>query len=345
MPFITYTRADVISQTTFADTKDYRAQILELLEQAALANDLLNNFMRRLSNTINNASGKPIAFSRVPLKGRDRIAEKCGITKWDEPATDVVADKSPLLVKDIARSTIVFSTVAQMLAFRDYIYTTTEYQSIKDKQSPAVKDLWAKGVEDEYKDIKFFLQVNINFRQRVIPHIVELQLNVGQMSRGKQYGHAFYGLSRLAKLGGKQVFLHDNTDCVITVPGKIKGKIGNKLRTALVQCRSLSEQNPEILLAINILSKMLDTKLKLARNAPPALREAAAEMNPNDFLNGTTPLVIRCGPYDPSNQGNQDSDEAQAWAIARLSSFVWSHFTKCQSRPGVTGLADTVAFG
>ena len=345
MPFITYTRADVISQTTFADTKNYRAQIEELLEQAPLANQKLNEFMQRLSNTINNASGKPIAYSRAPIKTRGRIAEKCGITNWDVPATDVVADKSPLLVKDIARSTIVFSTVAQMLAFRDYIYTTPEYQAIKDKQSPAVKDLWAKGVEDEYKDIKFFLQVNINFRQRVIPHIVELQLNVGQMARGKQYGHAFYNLSRLAMLGGKQIFIHDNTDCVITVPGKIKGKIGNKLRTALVECRSICEKNQEILLAINILSKMLDTKLKQARNAPAGLREQAAQMNPYDFLNGDTPLVIRCGPYDPSNQAHQDSDVAQAWAIARLSSFVWSHFTKCQNRPGITGLADTVAFG
>lgn len=345
MPFITYTRADVISQTTFADTKNYRAQIDELLEQAPLANQKLNEFMQRLSNTINNTSGKPIAYSRAPIKTRDRIASKCGITDWEHPETDVVADKSPLLVKDIARATIVFSTVAQMLAFRDFIYTTDEFKALKDKHFLAVKDLWSQGVVDQYKDIKFFLQVKINFRNQVIPHIVELQLNVGQMSRGKQYGHAFYNLSRLGMLEGKPAFIHDNSNCIITVPGSIKGKIGNKLRTALVECRKLCEQDPEVLLAINILSKMLDTKLRQARNAPAALREQAKNMHPYDFLNGTTPLVIRCGPYDPSNQPHQDSDAAQAWAIARLSRFVWSYFTECQNRPGITGLADTVAFG
>ncbi|GAK88072.1 hypothetical protein JCM19238_5686 [Vibrio ponticus] len=185
-----YTLESVISQTTFWDNDHKREQIEELVEQAKLANPKLHKFMQHLSNTVKNESGKPIAYNRGPLKTRERIAAKCGITNWDDPKTDKTAGvKTPLEVKDIARATIVFSTIAQMFAFRDYIYTTPEYQALKGKQNKAVKDLWGLGIQDQYKDVKFFLQVEIEFSTKVnnkptgkktIPHIVELQLNVGR---------------------------------------------------------------------------------------------------------------------------------------------------------------------
>lgn len=340
----TYTRGDIISQTTFWDTYHKREQIEELVDQAKLANKELQKFMLELTKNVKCESGKPIKFMRGPLKTRERIAEKCGITDWDDPSTDRKSGvKTPLEVKDIARATIVFSTIAQMMAFRNYIYKTQNFQAIKDKQSPAVKDLWTKGVEDEYKDVKFFLQVNIDFtsnvtnrpkEKRTIPHIVELQLNVSQMARGKKYGHAFYNLSRLGKLDGKSVFVWDNQSCVITVPGAKKGNVGNKLRTAIVMCRSMAQGNEQVLLATNILSKMLTNKLRLLDK-----RVTEKKVEHNVYANGKKPLIIRCGPYDPQLAANQDTGPAQAWAISYLSSFIWGHFTAFQRKPGITGTA------
>ncbi|NLS11785.1 hypothetical protein HGP28_02635 [Vibrio sp. SM6] len=342
----TYTLDRVISQTTFWSHDHKRNQIEELIEQADLAKDELNRFMQTLSNKVNNESGKRISYIRGPLKTRERIAAKCGITQWDNPSTDKTSGvKKPLEVKDIARSTIVFRTVAQMLAFRDYIYTTPEYQALKDKQTPAVKDLWAVGIQDQYKDVKFFLQVEINFSTKVnnvqmpkqkIPHIVELQLNVCQMAWGKTYGHAFYNLSRLARIDGEEKFVWDDPQCVITVPGNIKGKVGDKLRTAITHCRSIACGDQHILLATNILSKLISNNLKL----PSAReRETLPAAKHYSYKNGVRPLVIQCGPYAPEKQANQDSGPAQAWAISHLASFIWANFTKSQAKPGVTGTA------
>ncbi|PSW21394.1 hypothetical protein C9I98_05515 [Photobacterium sanctipauli] len=340
----TYTRGDIISQTTFWSTYHKREQIEELVEQAKVANKELHKFMLDLTRNVKNESGKPIKYSRGPLKTRERIAEKCGITIWDDPSTDQTSGvKTPLEVKDIARATIVFSTIAQMMAFRNYIYTTPNYQNIKDKQSPAVKDLWTKGIDDQYKDVKFFLEVYIEFtgkvtnrppEKRTIPHIVELQLNVAQMARGKSYGHAFYNLSRLAKINGSDRFVWNDPNCVITVPGAKKGNVGNKLRTAIVMCRSMALGDEKVLLATNILSKLLSNNLRLLDK-----RVTGKKVEHNVYENGTTPLVIRCGPYDPSTAANQDSGAAQAWAINHLSSFVWGNFTAFQRKPGVTGTA------
>lgn len=350
---ITYTRGDVIAQTTLTPTNNYRAQIEELLEQSRLAQTKLHEFMQLLCNNVKNDSGRPIQYMRAPLKTRQRVAEKCGIVNWDDPTTDRPSDKDPLLVKDIARATMVFTTLPQMLAFRDYIYNRPEFSAIRDKQSPAVKDLWAKGIEDEYKDIKFFLQVMIHYKGTPIPHIVELQLNVNQMMRGKKYGHAFYNLSRLAKVGGRQVFEPANEHCQIVVPGAIKGKLGNKLRTALTHCRSIGRKDPEVILATNIIATMLRTKLKLVSqlhlgadhsNLPPERQEMKRKQkalnqgaDQNDFANTTAPMIITCGPYDPSNAQSQDSGPAQAWAIGRLASFLWSEYTHIQNHPGATG--------
>ncbi|WCN08118.1 hypothetical protein [Marinomonas mediterranea] len=356
---IKYTRGEIVSQTTLTPPTDPRGQIDELLEQAALANAKLQEFMRKLSNSVKNEQGKAIAYKRAPLKTKQRVAEKCGIDLTN-PANDKSGMKSPFEVKDIARATIVFTTVAQMLAFRDYIYHCEEYSSLKSKQSPAVKDLWAKGIEDEYKDIKFFLKVMIKYKGQDIPHIVELQLNVSQMSRGKAYGHAFYNLSRLAEKDGKNVFLPSDVACTIVVPPKITGKTGNKLRTAITQCRSLAQGDQEIMLATNILSKMLQKELKMAQDvkkgadddnsgsanssspAAAAAQGSSSPANPYDYVNSAKPLTIKCGPYNAKKAEQQDSGPAQAWAISRLSSFVWSHFTACQAKPGVTGTAANI---
>ncbi|WP_194436110.1 hypothetical protein [Vibrio fluminensis] len=342
----TYTIENKISQTTFHDNDHKREQIEELVEQAKLANKKLHDFMKQLSRKVNNESGKAISYNRGPLKTRERIAAKCGISDWDNPQSDKTSGvKKPLEVKDIARATIVFSTIAQMLAFRNYIFTTQEYLALDGKENDAVKDLWALGIEDEYKDVKFFLQVEIDFSTKVnntqtakqkIPHIVELQLNVSQMAWGKTYGHAFYNLSRLARLDGENTFKWNDPKCVITVPGAIKGKVGNKLRTAVTHCRSIACGDQEILLATNIISKLISSKLKL-----PTAKEC--EKLPSsehyNYKNGVKPLVIQCGAYDFKKQGNQDSGPAQAWAIHRLAGFIWENFTKSQNKPGVTGTA------
>ena len=342
----THTLEGVISQTTFWDNDHKREQIEELVEQAKLANPKLHAFMLNLTRKVNNESGKAIAYNRGPLKTRERIAAKCGITNWDDPTTDKTQGvKKPLAVKDIARATIVFSTIAQMFAFRDYIYTTPEYQAIKDKQSDAVKDLWEKEILDQYKDVKFFLQVEIDFSTKVnnvptpkktIPHIVELQLNVSQMAWGKTYGHAFYNLSRLAYIDGRQKFVWDDTDCVITVPADISGKVANKLRTAITHCRSIACGDQDVLLAASILSKMVSAKFKLPSSKECESLPAAQHYS---YKNRKKPLVIQCGPYDYKKAANQDSSNAQAWAISFLASFIWANFTKSQHKPGVTGTA------
>lgn len=356
---ITYTRGDVISQTTFTSTQDPRGQIVELIEQAKLADDKLHQFMGMLSAEVNNESGRPITYTRAPIKTRQRIAEKCGIKVWEDPSKDIPAEKTPLLVKDISRATIVFTTIAQMLAFRDYIYHTDEFIAIKDKLSPAVKDLWTADIENgtEYKDIKFFLQVMINYRGTRIPHIVELQLNAVQMDRGKHFGHAFYNVSRLAMIDGKQVFSPADPECTITIPGKIKGKVADKLRMATVHCRSIAQGDPEIMLATNIISKMLQDKskfkmacdMKKSADASGAAESgsqptaadgrSANDADPYAFMNGTKPVVILCGPYNAKKAGHQDTGPAQAWAISRLACFIWGHFTECQNAPGITGTA------
>ncbi|USD66339.1 hypothetical protein [Vibrio sp. SCSIO 43136] len=337
---VTYSLGTVVSQTSIVPMNNPRGQIEDLIEQAKEGKKKLDNFMLRLTRTVNNPGGEKITYQRAANKLRSRVAEKCGIKDWNDPSKDEPGMKSPLAVKDIARATIIFSTIAQMCAVRDYIYQTEEFQAIKDKQSPAVKDLWSKGVEDEYKDVKFFLQVKIPHHGVTIPHIVELQLNVSQMSRGKQYGHAFYNLSRLATIEGETRFVWDDPRCQIEVPGKIKGKVGMKLRTALTQCRSMANGDQEVLLATNILSRMLQTKLRYARDhevTDPETGEVTVKHNV--YLNGSRPLIINCGPYDFQAQGNQDSDAAQAWAICRLSGFVWSAFTRFANSPGITGTA------
>lgn len=352
----TYTWGDRISQTTFTSTYDKRGQIEELVEQAKLANHKLHLFMQGLTQKVNNESGKRITYSRGPLKTRQRIAEKCGITNWDDTTTDITGAgvKTPLEVKDIARATIVFSTIAQMLAFRDFIYTTDEFTALKKPQfdrSPAVKDLWAKNIEDVYKDVKFFLAMDIDFKGRTIPHIVELQLNVSQMSRGKAYGHAFYNLTRLAYIQGEQRFVWDDDDCIIRVGGDIKGKIGDKLRTSITHCRSMAEGDQNVLLACEILSKFLTLKLRLLSTRETQKLDSKTNRmktvtEHNVFANGTQPLVIRGGQAFALSLKNGRPDislqGAQAWAIAYLSSFIWSKFTKFQNLPGVTGLASNI---
>lgn len=340
-----YTIEGHISQTTFWDNDHPREQIEELVEQAKLADPKLHKFMQHLSNTVKNESGKPIKYDRGPLKTRERIAAKCGISNWDDPKTDKKASKIPLQVKDISRATIVFSTIAQMNAFRDYISMTPEFEAIKDLHGKAVKDLWGLGIQDQYKDVKFFLQVEIDFSttvdgkptgKRKIPHIVELQLNVGQMVWGKAYGHAFYNLSRLARIDGEEKFVWNNRKCVITVPANISGKVANKLRTAITHCRSLAEGDKKVLLAANILSKMISNKFKL-----PSSKECESLPSEKhyDYKNRKQPLVIRCGKYNWKKEESQDSGPAQAWAIAYLACFVWSNFTKSQNKPGITGTA------
>lgn len=349
---ITYTRGDIIAQTTFASPNEPRKQIDELIEQAMLARVKLHDFMRELSRNINNESGKPIDYQSVSVSNKDkkRVAEKCGINLKSTDA-DKTGMKKPIEVKDIARATIVFSTIAQLLSFRDYIYMQPEFKALMNKQSPAVKDLWTTGVEDEYyKDVKFFLEMKIRYKGQIIPHIVELQLNLAQMVRGKKYGHAFYNLSRLASVDGKQRFSPADAKCKIVVPGNIKGKTGNKLRTALSQCRSIAQGNEEVLLAIGIMQKMMHKKLKMAEDMKTDDGKAGATesdaktkaADKYDYVNGTQPLIIQCGPYEHKLAEKQDSGPAQAWAIGRLSSFIWSHFTACQNKPGVTGTAANI---
>lgn len=360
---------NLISQSTFTSSVDYRKQILELIEQAKLAEGKLHKFMAELSANINNESGKPITYTRAPLKTKGRIGEKCGIKVWSDPSRDVTGMKTPLEVKDIARATIVFSTVAQMLAFRDYIYNTPEYQAVSGLDTPAVKDLWAKGVTDEYKDVKFFLQVNIDFSyggnaKQKVPHIVELQLNVAQMDRGKSYGHAFYNISRAAVRDGKVGFFPADKNCKIVIPANKKGRVGNKLRTALSQCKSMAGNDSEINLAINIMRKMLKKKFQTVEEANKKQKKADAAntdagagaassvvaytnakgkpADKYDFVDDGKPLVIVCGVYNPKKEEKQDTDAAQAWAIARLSSFIWSNFTAFQNKPGVTGIAANI---
>ena len=160
-------------------------------------------------------------------------------------------------------------------------------------RTPAVKDLWAKNIEDVYKDVKFFLAMDIDFKGRTIPHIVELQLNVSQMSRGKAYGHAFYNLTRLAYIQGEQRFVWDNDDCVITVGGDIKGKIGDKLRTSITHCRS---EWPKVIKMCcwlaKILSKFLTRELRLldtreTQKLDPKTNRTKTVTEHNVFANGT----------------------------------------------------------
>ncbi|UJF17198.1 hypothetical protein L0B53_00010 [Vibrio sp. SS-MA-C1-2] len=319
---ITYTRGDVISQTTFTPTSDHRGQIEELIGQGVKAKQKLSDFMRRLSKEVNNESGQPIKFqsTSVPIKGRARIADKCGIVDWDNPAKDKKGSniKEPLIVKDIARATIIFSTIVQLEAVRDFIYEQDEYRNLKDKQSPAVKDLWGAGVHDVYKDVKFFLEVNIQWEGKTIPHIVELQLNVGSMDKGKKYEHAFYNIKRKAFLGAeKQIFIWDDPKCKITIKTKEKAKIATKLRTSLVNCKQLASGNKEQLLAVKILSKMLADDFNYS-------------MTDASYKNTGPDITINGYEYKHKNGDGPVDKKGRAWAINCLSRLVCGRYTDYQ---------------
>jgi hypothetical protein len=137
-------------------------------------------------------------------------------------------------------------------------------------------------------------------------------------------------------LDGEEKFVWDDPQCVITVPANISGKVANKLRTAITHCRSIACGDQEILLATNILSKLLTTKFKLPSSKECKNLPASKHY---DYKNRKKPLVIRCGPYNWQQAANQDTSPAQAWAISRLASFIWANFTKSQNKPGVTGTA------
>ncbi len=329
---LTFTRADIISQTTFAQPNDPRAQVLELIEQSKTADVSLHRYMQAISHNVKGHDGRPKRFSRGPLKTKTSIARKVGIIDWDNPTTDRQVGKTPLEVKDIARATIVFSTVAEMMAVRDYIYTTEEFQLISKKQSPAVKDLWSKGVNDQYKDVKFFLAMKILYNNTQIIHIVELQLNVTQMDRGKKYGHAFYNVSRLGMTNGVNEWRWDDPRASIVIPGAVKGDIGGKLRTALTHIRSMAVGNQRIWKALDIISYFLQHNLRvkdtLVEQKEVNGRTVTRERH-NAFLNGRLPVRINAGPYDWQT-GGITTGPAQSWAIATLAAFVFSEFTRYQ---------------
>lgn len=263
---ITYTRGDIIAQTTFTSPTNPVGQINESIEQAMHVIYRLFEFVRNISCNVNNGLGQPIKYATEggSNKEKGRVAEQCGID-LNNPENKKLGMKERVEVKNITRASIIFQTITQLMAVRNYIYDQPEYKVIMHKQTPAMKDC-------------------------------------------------------------KQVFLPAGRNCKIVLLGNKKGKAGNKIRTPLLLCHSLAEGNGEVLLAIEIMKKLLNTK--------------STTLDTSEYQNSDAALTILCGPFDHINPSQLDSGPAQAWSIARLSDFIWSHFTKCQNHPNVTSTAE-----
>jgi len=100
-------------------------------------------------------------------------------------------------LKDAARMTIIFKNMDDMVAAKNLIFNTEEFQKIKSKQS-VMKDRYGTSKNEDYncgataagyKDIKFFLQMSNG-------HVAELQLNTENMMQAKKKGHIIYDILR-----------------------------------------------------------------------------------------------------------------------------------------------------
>ena len=311
------TKHGVLSQDLDTVPTHKRGMITELIEQGALADVKLKEFIRRVSNKMNNKYGEKIEIKTAPLKTQDSAGRKVGIMNWNDPNMDTAGEKTPYEVKDIARATIRFSTIPQMYAVKDFIASQPEFTRIEhfNENNNVLKDRWAEASTGEYKDIKFFLSVPITHNNRNIQHIVELQLNTTSMDRGKKFGHAFYNVIRLGKgPAGSNKWEPNKKGSVIRIPANKKAEIANKLRTAIIKCKSMVGKNDEeIKWAIKVMVQFLNNKFVYDESL-------------DSYKEGTQELSIMGGKYNWP-QDSAINDAAYSWALAKLAAYVFSCYT------------------
>ncbi len=221
------TRLDQISEANMSldpaailDAK-VEIQLDELYADATVANRRLGRFINQVSRYFSKQLG---GIKTAPLK--DRATAKAKLTRGG--ARRGVED-----LKDIARATLVFDSMEDMYAARDYIRQQPEFTDLADG---AMKNRYAAAgrggvgpTAQGYRDIKFFLLMNLGGNKR---HIVELQLNIKRTLKAKSVGHPFYDIIRLG--GDLWDPAQPNSD--LFIPANVVQKVGPKLLSACQQC-------------------------------------------------------------------------------------------------------------
>jgi len=224
------TVADISDAGLSLDDEEAHDQKIErllddLYYDAGLANVKLRKFMGQVATYF---GGRSIAHKTAPLK--DRATAKKKLTRGG--ARRRVKD-----LKDIARATLQFQDMESMYAARDYIvqqrcFTRLGWTALKNRYSRDASRGGVGPTDQGYRDIKFFLVMDISSRRRY--HIVELQLNVVRTMKAKSISHPFYDIIRLAD----STWTPTRPGADITVKADAVAKLGPKLLRATNECKS-----------------------------------------------------------------------------------------------------------
>lgn len=221
------TRLDQISEADMsldpAEILDAKVEIQldELYADAVIANRKLGRFINKVSRYFSRQVG---GIKTAPLK--DRATAKAKLTRGGRRRG--VED-----LKDIARATLMFNSMEDMYAARDYIRQQDEFTDLEDG---AMKNRYASegrgGIgptAQGYRDIKFFLLMNLGGNRK---HIVELQLNIKRTLKAKSIGHPFYDIIRL----GGDFWDPSKPNSDLLIPASVVKKVGPKLLSACQHC-------------------------------------------------------------------------------------------------------------
>lgn len=218
------TVADISDDNLSLDDDEARDAKIEMLmdqlyEDAEKADEELKTFMQDVCKHFEGVSISPRTTS---LKRRDTAKAK--LTRgggW----------RAVKELKDIARATLVFNDMESMYAARDYIvrqrcFTRLGYDALKNRYSTNAAVGGVGPTDQGYRDIKFFLAMEIRGPRRY--HIVELQLNIVRTIMAKKKSHPFYDILRLAPANWTPTRPNSN----ITVTADVIDKVAYKLISA-----------------------------------------------------------------------------------------------------------------
>ena len=205
------------------EAKDAKVEMLmdQLYADAKKADKELGRF---IDMVISGFPGGSVAIKRATLKLRSTAKAKLSRA----------GGRRSKDLKDISRATLEFYDMETMYAARDYIvrqraFTRLGYWALKNRYSSNVARGGVGPTEQGYRDIKFFLAMDIRGPRRY--HIVELQLNVVHTVMAKKRSHPFYDILRLAPAN----WTPTRTGAKIKIPANVVEKIGQKVIHATLE--------------------------------------------------------------------------------------------------------------
>jgi hypothetical protein len=180
------------------DEEGLRRGIMRLLSDGEKVLDYFQEAFKFLSEqcgasktTVNHDGHDMCATSVGPLKGYDRILEKC--------LNDYAKDKPPMgSVCDVVRATMAFESPGQMLRAVETLvkWDGASLNSGWSYRIAQAKDLYSKKLQTLYGDLK----LSLLFFIPNVPdgHVCELQLNTVKMiaAKASPKGHAVYECER-----------------------------------------------------------------------------------------------------------------------------------------------------